>query len=126
MKKHTHGTQSNSLNPYREELLKRKQELMVSLGINTKRLVDLQRASEDELMMVSQDEFLQLGLNRVFYGELLEVESALDLLDLGKYGTCAACGAPISPRRLQAVPWARYCVDCQDAAADKDLNKSAA
>ena len=118
MRKPTNGNQGNSIKTFRKELLNKKAELLVSLGINSKRAADAERTSEEDLITVSKDEFLQLGLNRILYRELREVESALDLLDLGEHGTCAECGASISSKRLQAVPWATYCLDCQDQAAD--------
>lgn len=120
MRKPTNGNQGNSIKTYRKELLNKKAELLVSLGINSKRLADAERTSEDDLFTVSQNEFLQLGLNRVLYGQLRLVESALERLDLGEYGTCANCGTSISSKRLQAVPWAKYCLDCQDKKARGD------
>ncbi len=32
----------------------------------------------------------------------------------GSYGVCESCEEAITTRRLDAVPWARYCVQCQD------------
>ena len=117
MRNSTNGSQGNLIKTYRKELLNRKADLLVSLGINSKRLTVAERSSEDDLITLSQDEFLHLGLNRVLYGQLRLVEAALDRLDLGEYGTCANCGAAVSPKRLQAVPWATYCLGCQDQAA---------
>jgi RNA polymerase-binding transcription factor len=45
---------------------------------------------------------------------LLEVEAALKRLELESYGKCINCGRAIAPKRLQALPWARYCIDCQE------------
>ncbi len=42
------------------------------------------------------------------------VNEALERLDQGTYGHCAACDDEINPRRLEAVPWARYCLHCQE------------
>lgn len=47
--------------------------------------------------------------------ELADVEHALRRLDDGTYGTCEACGRPIDPGRLEAVPAARLCLDDQAA-----------
>jgi len=47
---------------------------------------------------------------------LLEVEQALQRLDTGGYGECSHCEEKIPAKRLQAVPWARYCIDCQEQA----------
>jgi DnaK suppressor protein len=41
------------------------------------------------------------------------VEGALARLDDGTYGTCTRCGRPIAPERLEALPWAAHCIDCQ-------------
>jgi DnaK suppressor protein len=41
------------------------------------------------------------------------VKGALQRLDDGAYGVCLACEEPISAKRLQAVPWAELCLDCQ-------------
>jgi DnaK suppressor protein len=42
-------------------------------------------------------------------GLLTEVQAALDRLDHGTYGTCEGTGDPISPERLRAIPWTRFC-----------------
>ncbi len=43
---------------------------------------------------------------------LTEVDRALGKLDAGHYGICDACGQPINPARLEAMPATRYCIDC--------------
>jgi DnaK suppressor protein len=118
MKKPTNGNRGNLIKTFRKELLNKRAELLLSLGINSKRQADAERTSEEDRSTVSKDEFLQSRLDRVFYGDLRQVESALALLDLGVHGTCAECSASISSKRMRAVPWATYCVDCQDKAAD--------
>ena len=45
---------------------------------------------------------------------LEEVEAAIDRMNEGEYGTCMDCGQKISKKRLDAVPWARYCVPCKE------------
>jgi DnaK suppressor protein len=45
---------------------------------------------------------------------LTEVRDALGRIDKGAYGKCAACGRPIEPARLEAVPWAAYCLEDQE------------
>jgi DnaK suppressor protein len=47
-------------------------------------------------------------------GLLLQaVEDALARLDDGTYGTCLRCGRRIADARLEALPWAEHCIDCQ-------------
>ena len=40
-------------------------------------------------------------------------DAALARLDDGTFGTCIRCGRPIAPERLDALPWAAHCIDCQ-------------
>ena len=47
---------------------------------------------------------------------LLQIENALRRMDEGSYGRCANCGQNIAMARLEALPWARFCVDCQELA----------
>jgi DnaK suppressor protein len=42
------------------------------------------------------------------------VQDALKRFDNGTFGACVHCGEAIAMPRLQAVPWARYCIDCQE------------
>jgi RNA polymerase-binding protein DksA len=44
---------------------------------------------------------------------LRQVEDALQRVDSGQYGICANCGKPIGEKRLEALPAAIYCIDCQ-------------
>ena len=56
--------------------------------------------------------------------ELADIDHALKRLDDGTYGTCEACGRPISDERLEALPAARFCLDDQ-AGAERDIRLSA-
>ena len=54
---------------------------------------------------------------------IAQIDSALQAITEGSYGTCAHCASPIAENRLRAVPWAIYCLQCQSqlerlAAAD--------
>lgn len=50
--------------------------------------------------------------------ELELVEAALRRLDEGTFGRCLRCGQEIAPGRLEALPWAAYCIACQKLVAD--------
>jgi DnaK suppressor protein len=42
------------------------------------------------------------------------VEGALDRIRQGSFGECISCGKEINPKRLEAVPWTRHCIECQE------------
>lgn len=65
-----------------------------------------ERASELE-----NDDVLE-GLDEMSRVEVQEIREALRRIEMGKYGTCSACGRPISAARLTAVPTAVNCVGC--------------
>jgi DnaK suppressor protein len=56
----------------------------------------------------------RMRLAEVDAGRAQAIEAALARLTRGEYGVCADCGGAIERKRLQAVPWALRCVDCQE------------
>ena len=73
-------------------------------------LDEVQHAAERELAIQNLDRESNL---------LRLVKLALRRVEEGTYGTCMHCEEDINPRRLAAVPWAPYCIACQEA-ADRD------
>jgi DnaK suppressor protein len=57
------------------------------------------------------------------FSRLQSVKLALARIDDGTYGTCLMCEEDISPKRLHALPWASYCIRCQDI-ADRERHGS--
>jgi DnaK suppressor protein len=62
----------------------------------------------------SHEEWIFLQKNSVDMALLREIEEALDRMREGTFGTCQDCALPMSKKRLEALPWARYCVSCQE------------
>jgi len=46
---------------------------------------------------------------------LMNLTQALERMRQGSFGECTECGSDIEVKRLEAIPWARYCVRCQEA-----------
>jgi len=59
------------------------------------------------------DQTVDVALQRKVEQSLERVNRALAKLDNGTYGLCEECGARIDRARLEALPQARYCLDCQ-------------
>jgi DnaK suppressor protein len=70
-------------------------------------LDEVQHAAERELAIRNLDRESQL---------LRNVRLALRRVADGSYGVCVHCEEDISPKRLNAVPWAPYCISCQEMA----------
>ncbi|HUO29517.1 MAG TPA: TraR/DksA family transcriptional regulator [Bryobacteraceae bacterium] len=73
---------------------------------------------EGDLSQQSHEEWIFLNRNTLDLKLLREVQDALQRIDHGSYGVCYECEEPISTKRLEAVPWARYCVTCQERIAN--------
>ena len=77
----------------------------VSAGGTDNHLGDTATATYDREL----DEGLEDGAQQA----LREIDHALRKIDDGTYGTCEVCGRQIAPERLEAIPWARLCIDDQ-------------
>jgi DnaK suppressor protein len=53
--------------------------------------------------------------------QLAQVELALERLHEGHYGECLECGEAIGAKRLEALPWTRYCFSCQEKIENGEL-----
>lgn len=84
-------------------------DLRVGQGANDEGAEDL----VDRANSAYNREFM-LSLSNSERTILIEIEDAIGRLDKGAYGVCDHCEQKITAKRLQAVPWARYCVDCQE------------
>jgi len=42
------------------------------------------------------------------------IDESLERIEAGSYGKCVRCEAPLPEKRLEALPWARHCITCQD------------
>jgi RNA polymerase-binding protein DksA len=47
---------------------------------------------------------------------LAAIDAAIARLDAGAYGRCTSCHRPVAPERLEALPWAALCIECQRTA----------
>ena len=72
-------------------------------------------SDEGDLSQHHHEEWIFLNRNTLDVKLLREISDALHRIETGHYGACPECEEPISAKRLDAVPWARYCVTCQEA-----------
>jgi DnaK suppressor protein len=105
------------LSAMRKQLEEKRQELLV--GVSRARemgAVETEASAPDiadRATNAFQREFsFSLSENE---GTMLKaIEASLKRLDSGKFGQCAHCDQPIEAPRLQAIPWAIYCISCQE------------
>lgn len=105
---------ANTTEHYQRLLLEKRERVLSGLGVKFDTLAKMGRVAEEDQAQISHDEFISLHLNSLDYVQLRLVEEALDRVHSGDYGICLSCEQPIPAKRLLALPWARYCVQCQE------------
>jgi DnaK suppressor protein len=64
---------------------------------------------------ISEDREMSFAVRGLLVERANRLAEALERLRSGEYGVCEACGEPIAPARLRAIPEVMTCVTCQDA-----------
>jgi RNA polymerase-binding protein DksA len=112
------------LQKFRELLLAERARLQAELeeiGERTSRATLAERATElssyeDHPADLASETFERekdIAIGESVESLLNQVETALEKVERGTYGTCDACGRPIKKARLQALPFATLCLECQ-------------
>ncbi len=111
------ANRSNGFKVMRKRLEKQRQEILDLYVHDLKEGQRFQNDGAEDLVDRANDaynrEFI-LSLSGSERDVLLEIDEALVRLEDGGFGTCTHCEKKIAGRRLQAVPWARYCIECQE------------
>lgn len=102
-------------NPYRALLLKKRDELIASARRDPDALAaSIRTADVDEFAAKAAEQDVTAATVEVRSQMLREIDRSLRQLVKGSYGICEGCGEEISPQRLKAIPWTRYCLACQE------------
>ena len=114
------------LRSYRDRLLERRESLFsqVTEAERSTRERDLE-ATQDPADMAANayTKELLISMSDNDRNLLGLIDEALARVESGEYGECVNCGEPIQEKRLNAVPWARYCLRCQDLKEQGLLNE---
>ncbi|HYO99570.1 MAG TPA: TraR/DksA family transcriptional regulator [Pyrinomonadaceae bacterium] len=105
------------LKSYRDRLLERREGLFrqVTEAEMSSRERDLE-ATQDPADMAANayTKELLISMSANDRRLLALIDEALNRIEAGGFGECVNCGEPVQEKRLEAVPWARYCLKCQD------------
>lgn len=111
------------LEKHRKRLLAKQEELLHDLSRNrqvTDESVDEQAQDMVDRATSAYTREFAFSLSESDRRTLLLIDQALLRLDQGTYGTCVHCQGHVQEKRLEAVPWARHCLECQEL-QDKGL-----
>jgi len=105
----------NELEKYKMVLEAKKAQIDASLRNRDEIAIEKTADAIDEVQLAGERELAIRNLDRESV-LLRNVRAALARIEDGSFGTCLHCEEEISPKRLNAVPWAPYCIGCQEAA----------
>ncbi len=100
---------------YKRMLEAKRAELSAGLRNREEIAIEKSPDSIDEVQLAGERELAIRNLDRES-NLLRNVNGALRRIADGSYGVCLHCEEDIKPKRLDAVPWAKYCIRCQEAA----------
>ena len=103
--------------PYEESLRKRQTELEQEVA----RTVEQAKSTATEETQDVADQAVSGYQKEMLFTagthhhlQLAQVRTALQRISDGSYGTCQRCERAIGSKRLEALPWTSYCIDCQE------------
>ena len=105
------------LKTYRDKLLSRRESLF-------RQVMEAEMSSRERDSEATQDpadmaanayaKELMISMSANDRRLLQLIDEALERVEAGEYGECVNCVEPVQEKRVDAVPWARHCLRCQD------------
>jgi DnaK suppressor protein len=110
-------TKANQFEPYREALKKKQKEMIDSFDRdraagNAQPDDGIQDLADKAASAYAKE--LNFSLSDAERITLVQIEESLDRVDAGTFGICTNCGVTIGEKRLQAIPWTPFCIDCAE------------
>src|SRR6266496_5459775 len=113
------------LEKYKKILETKRDEL--ARGLRNREDIAIEKTPDalDEVQLAGERELAIRNLDRES-NLLRNVKGALARIADGSYGICLHCEEEIKPKRLEAVPWAKFCIRCQEAADRHEFESDSA
>lgn len=108
---------AKQLQPIRERLLARKEEIVRMYRADLRSGQESNDSPTEDLVDRANNAYsreLSYSISDAERALVLQIDEALARVEDGSYGRCAHCGRPIAQPRLEALPWARLCIDCAE------------
>src|ERR1700737_3087949 len=124
VQKSTHTGQETAMDKkrldyYKKKLVARREEVMRTIA----RTEEEGRQADDDQTVDLADKAANSYTKEVLFGMtntdrtiLNMIDEALKRIKANEYGLCANCQEEVQQKRLDAVPWAKHCINCQQKA----------
>ncbi|MBK7934854.1 MAG: TraR/DksA family transcriptional regulator [Acidobacteria bacterium] len=103
-----------NLKEIKEKLLIERELLIAKLKGNDLSVDDSETPDPVDLAVRNYSKNVMLAVSENESKQLALIDEALVRIEDDEYGTCQNCEKEINPKRLAAIPWGRYCLDCQE------------
>src|SRR5688500_8065487 len=103
-----------NLKKIKERLLNERELLIEKLKGNDLSIDDSETPDPVDLAVRNYSKNVMLAVSENDSRQIILINEALERIEDEEYGLCQNCEKEINPKRLDAIPWARYCLNCQE------------
>ena len=103
-----------NLKKIKESLMAERDLILSKLGGNDLSVDDSETPDPVDLAVRNYSKNVMLAVSENESKQLTMITEALERIEDDEYGLCQNCENKINPKRLTAVPWAKYCINCQE------------
>ena len=104
----------SNLNKIKDKLIAEREGLVSKLSGNDLSVDASETPDPVDLAVRNYSKNVMLAVSENESRQVLLINEALERIGSDEYGECQNCEKAINPKRLDAVPWARYCLECQE------------
>ena len=108
---------------YKKKLLKKKEEIIHKLSEAYSETKEVESGIAQDLVDKAESSYTKeflLSLSNTEREQLFLIDEALKRIDKDDFGICQMCQKTIGKKRLDVVPWALHCIDCQEKAEEEE------
>ncbi|MEJ7699011.1 MAG: TraR/DksA C4-type zinc finger protein [Pyrinomonadaceae bacterium] len=98
----------------KDRLIAEREIILSKLSSNDLSVDDAETPDPVDLAVRNYSKNVMLAVSENESRQLFLINESLERIEDDEYGLCQNCENPINPKRLDAVPWARYCLKCQE------------
>jgi len=102
------------LNAFRSILISERRKLSTPSNGGFGILAASGAVSLDDQPPLLHEQFVAIHARKTDRQKLRQIDAALERIHAGEFGVCQECAEAMPRRRLEAIPWAPYCVPCQE------------
>jgi DnaK suppressor protein len=103
-----------NLKEIKDRLIAERENLLNKLKENDLSIDDSETPDPVDLAVRNYSKNVMLAVSENDSRQIILINEALERIDDEEYGSCQNCEKEINPKRLDAIPWARYCLNCQE------------